>query len=182
MLTRRIILHTTAYFIAVCLATNRLATAGSAAADDASARAFISAIYNSYTTGSKDGVRIDSGRKLRRYFEPVLAAAMNKDQEYAPKHREVGKLEWDPFIAAQDYEIKHVDVAIKDTPPGKATATVTFANFGKPVTIVLDLTAIKNDWRIYDITWPQEDDEPDAPATLRAVFALKPNGAPTSAH
>ena len=103
MLTRRIILHTTAYFIAVCLATNRLATAGSAAADDTSARAFISAIYNSYTTGSKDGVRIDSGRKLRRYFEPVLAAAMNKDQEYAPKHREVGKLEWDPFIAAQDY-------------------------------------------------------------------------------
>jgi hypothetical protein len=94
----------------------------------------------------------------------------------------VGKLEWDPFIAAQDYEIKPVDVAIKDTAPGKATATVTFANFGKPVTIVLDLTAIKNDWRIYDITWSQKDDEPDAPATLRAVFALKPNGAPTSAH
>jgi hypothetical protein len=181
MLTRRIILHTSAYFIAACLTTNRLTSSGSAVADDASALAFIFAIYNSYTTGSKDGVRIDSGRKLRRYFEPVLAAAMNKDQEYAAKHREVGKLEWDPFIAAQDYEIKHVDVAIKDTAPGKATATVTFANFGKPVTIVLDLTAIKNDWRIYDITWPQ-DGEPDAPATLRAVFGLKPNGAPTSAH
>ena len=181
MLTRRIILHTTAYFIAVCLTTSRFATAGPAVADDASALAFISAIYNSYTTGSKDGVRIDSGRKLRRYFEPVLAAAMDKDQEYAAKHREVGKLEWDPFIAAQDYEIKYFDVAIKDTAPGKATATVTFANFGKPVTIVLDLTAIKNDWRIFDITWPQDDD-PAAPATLRAVFGMKSNGAPTSAH
>ena len=104
MRTRRIILHTTAYFIAVCLTTSRFATAGPAVADDASALAFISAIYNSYTTGSKDGVRIDSGRKLRRYFESVLAAAMDKDQEYAAKHREVGKLEWDPFIAAQDYE------------------------------------------------------------------------------
>ena len=83
MRTRRIILHTTAYFIAVCLTTSRFATAGPAVADDASALAFISAIYNSYTTGSKDGVRIDSGRKLRRYFEPVLAAAMDKDQEYA---------------------------------------------------------------------------------------------------
>jgi hypothetical protein len=58
---------------------------------------------------------------------------------------------------------------------------VTFANFGKPVTIVLDLTAIKNDWRIYEITWPH-DDEPAAPATLRAVFGLKPKDAPTSAH
>ena len=182
MLTRRIILHTTAYFIAVCLTTSRFATAGPAVADDASALAFISAIYNSYTTGSKDGVRIDSGRKLRRYFEPVLAAAMDKDQEYAAKHREVGKLEWDPFIAAQDYEIKYFDVAIKDTAPGKATATVTFANFGKPVTIVLDLTTIKNDWRIYDITWLKEEGEPGAPATLRAVFGLKPNGAPGSAH
>ena len=35
MLTRRIILHTTAYFIAVCLTTSRFATAGPAEADDA---------------------------------------------------------------------------------------------------------------------------------------------------
>jgi hypothetical protein len=83
MLTRRIILDTTAYFIAVCLAANRLATAGSAAADDASALAFISAIYNSYTPDGADPVRIDTGRKLRRYFEPALAEAMNKDQENA---------------------------------------------------------------------------------------------------
>ena len=62
MLARRIILHTTAYFIAVCLATNRLATAGSAVAGDASARAFISAIYNSYTPDGADPVRIDTGR------------------------------------------------------------------------------------------------------------------------
>src|ERR1700751_5285699 len=141
--------------------------------------ALISAIYNSCTTGSKDGVRIDSGRKLRRYFEPALAAAMDKDQEYAAKHREVGKLEWDPFIAAKDYKIQHVDVPIKDTAPGRVTATVTFTNFGKPVTIALDLTAIKNDWRIYDITWPQHDD-PAAPATLRAVFGMKSDRAPTS--
>jgi hypothetical protein len=176
MPTRRASLLVAACSITACLSASCLASAGSAATDDASALALISAIYNSYTTGSKDGVRIDSGRKLRRYFEPALAAAMDKDQEYAAKHREVGKLEWDPFIAAQDYEIQHVDVAIKDTAPGRVTATVTFTNFGKPVTIALDLTAIKNDWRT------QEDDEPAAPATLRAVFGLKPYDAPGSAH
>jgi hypothetical protein len=182
MPTRRASLLIAACSITACLSASCLASAGSAATDDASALAFISAIYNSYTTGSKDGVRIDSGRKLRRYFEPALAAAMDKDQEYAAKHREVGKLEWDPFIAAQDYEIQHVDIAIKDNAPGRVIATVTFTNFGKPVTIALDLTAIKNDWRIYDITWPLEDDEPAAPATLRAVFGLKPYDAPGSAH
>ena len=114
---------------------------GPTTADDTSALAFVSAIYNSYTTGSRDGVSIDSGRKLRRYFEPVLAEAMNKDQENAARHHEVGELDSDPFIDAQDFDIKHFDVAITDTAPGKVTATVTFDNFGKQETIVLDLFA-----------------------------------------
>jgi hypothetical protein len=97
--------------IAACIATSRLANAGPGAADDASALAFVSAIYNSYTSASKDGVRIDSGRKLRRYFEPGLADAMNKDQENAAKHHDVGELDADPFIDAQDYDIKHFGVA-----------------------------------------------------------------------
>src|SRR5262249_9566193 len=117
-------------------------------------------------------VRIDNHGKLRRYFEPVLAAAMDKDQETAAKHHEVGELDGDPFIDAQDFEIKHFDVAIKDTAPGKVTVTVRFDNFGEQHTIVLDLIAIKNDWRIYDITWPR--DEP--PKTLRALFRLTRQG------
>ncbi len=135
MLTRRDML-TTACLIAACLDTSRLASAGPAAADDVSARAFIAAIYNSYTTGSKDGVRIDTGRKLRRYFEPVLAAAMET------KRHEVGELDGDPFVDAQDWEIKHLDIAIKDTAPDKVIATVTFDNFDKHQTMVLELMAI----------------------------------------
>jgi hypothetical protein len=156
--------------IAACITTSHLANAGPGAADDASALAFLSAIYNSYTSGSKDGVRIDSG--LRRYFEPGLADAMNKDQETAAKHHDVGELDVDPFIDAQDYDIKHFDVAIKDTAPGKATATVTFVNFDEQKTIVLELIAIKNDWRIYDITWPRDAE----PKTLRALFRLTRQG------
>ena len=59
---------------------------------------------------------------------------MNKDQENAAKHHDVGELDADPFI--------------EDTAPGKATATVTFVNFDEQKTIVLELIAIKNDWRI----------------------------------
>ena len=172
MLARRTFLLTAACSIAACPTTSRFASAGPAAADDASALAFVSAIYNSYTTGSREGVWIDSGHKLRRYFEPVLAEAMNRDQENAAKHHDADELDSDPFIDAQDFDIKRFDVAIKDTAPGKVTATVTFDNFGKQETIVLDLIAIKNDWRIYDITWPRDAE----PKTLRGLFRLTRQG------
>jgi hypothetical protein len=139
-------------------------------ADDASALAFVKAIYNTFTKPGSDGVAIDNVMKLRRYFEPKLAAAMDKDQKDA--HGEIGALDFDPFIDAQDWEFKKFDVALKDTAPGKITATVTFTNLKQPTTIVLDLVKIKNDWRIYDITW-QRDKNPDSSKTLRELFKLK---------
>src|SRR5689334_3830937 len=139
MLTRRTFFLTAAWGIAAAVIASCLAGAGQATPDNASALAFISAIYKTYTTGNKAGVRIDSGAKLRRYFEPVLAAAMDKDQQAAAKRHEVGELDGDPFIDAQDFEIKHFEVGIKDTAPDKVTATVTFDNFGERQAIVLDL-------------------------------------------
>ena len=141
-------------------------------ADDAAALAFVKTIYEPYTKPGTDGVLIDSHKKLRRYFEPKLAEAMNKDQEDAARHHDEGDLDFDPFIDAQDWEFKKFDVALKDTAPGKITATVTFTNLKEPTTIVLDLVKIKNDWRIYDITW-QRDQHPDSPKTLRDLFKLK---------
>jgi Protein of unknown function (DUF3828) len=151
MLTRRTLLFLAAG-LAASLAVGGSAKAQSAKTDDASAVAFINAIYNSYKTPNSDGVLIDSGPKLRRYFEPQLAEAINKDQADAARHGDVGTLDWDPFIDAQDFDFKTFTVAIKDTAPGKVSATVTFTNLnlGKPSTIVLDLVTIKNAWRIYD--------------------------------
>jgi uncharacterized protein DUF3828 len=139
-------------------------------ANDAAALAFVKSIYEPYTKAGTDGTLIDSGKKLRRYFEPQLAAAMDKDQKAA--HGEVGSLDFDPFIDAQDWEFKAFDVALKDTAPGKITATVTFTSLKELTTIVLDLVKIKNDWRIYDITW-QRDKNPDSPKTLRELFKMK---------
>jgi hypothetical protein len=164
MLTRRILL-----LCAASLCASSLTVTGTARAEDPAALAFVNAIYDSYTKPHSDGVLIDNGKKLRRYFEPVLAAAMNKDQQDAARHGDAGKLDGDPFIDAQDWEIKSFDVAIKDAAPGKASATVTFTNLGTPKTIVLDLVTIKNDWRIYDVTWLRDG----KPSTLRELFGLK---------
>ncbi len=170
MLTRRLLLLSAASLGAASLAGASSTKAEDAGASTDAALAFVNAIYNTYTKPDSDGVLIDTGAKLRRYFEPQLAEVMNKDQQEAARHHDVGTLDGDPFIDAQDFDIKKFDVAIKNTAPGKATATVTFTNLGDARTIVLDLVTVKNAWRIYDITWTRDG----KPQTLRGLFKLKP--------
>jgi len=126
------------------------------ASADASALAFVADIYNAYKGKEAKGRPLDDERAIRRAFEPSLAALMVRDQKLAAKRGEVGLLDFDPFVDAQDWEISDFDIAANDTTPGKATATVKFTNFNKPVTVRLDLIKIKNDWRIADITWTRD--------------------------
>jgi hypothetical protein len=135
-------------------------------AADTSARDFVAAIYATYKGKDSKGVILDNARTIRRYFEPSLAALMIKDQNAAAKRGEVGNLDGDPFIDAQDWDIKNFDIAVNETTPGKASATVKFANSGKPKTVVLDLVKLKNGWRIGEITWRRKDKN----ETLREIF------------
>ena len=72
---------------------------------DASALAFVNDIYDAYKGKDAKGHPLDDERAIRRYFEPSLAALMVKDQKIAAKRGEVGLLDFDPFIDAQDWEI-----------------------------------------------------------------------------
>jgi len=141
-----------------------LAAAGAYAADP-SAKAFVEGIYAAYKGKDAKGHPLDDERAIRRYFEPSLAALMVKDQKIAAKRGEVGLLDFDPFIDAQDWEISDFDIAVDDSAPGKATATVKFTNF-KPVTVQLDLIKVKNEWRIADITWLRDGKA----ASLRKIY------------
>jgi hypothetical protein len=143
MLTRRTII-----FGAVCLAV-----AGPTFAADPSAATFVTAIYNAYKGKNAKGVPLDNERVIRRYFEPTLAAAMAKDQKAAARRNEVGLLDFDPFLEAQDWDVNAFDIAVSDAAAGKAKATVKFVNLGEAMTVVLDLVQVKNDWHIDDITW-----------------------------
>jgi len=157
MLTRRDILLGTAAAAAII---------APALAADAAAAAFVTGIYDAYKGKDAHGVPIDSDRAVGRYFEPSLATLIRKDQKAAARRNEAPQLDGDPFVDAQDWEIAAFDIAVTDTAPGKASATVKFVNAGEPKTIVLDLVKIKKDWRIADITWQRDG----KPATLRALF------------
>jgi hypothetical protein len=140
-----------------------------AIAADASALAFLMTIYDAYKGKDSKGVALDNSRTIRRYFEPSLAALINKDRAIAARRGDVGLLDGDPFIDAQDWDIASFDIATRDTAPGKASATVKFTNLGKPRTVAIDLVKIKNDWRISDINWPRDE----APTTLRGLYSKK---------
>jgi len=157
MLTRRDFL-----FGAACAAI-----ALPAAAADPAALSFVTEIYSAYKGKDSKGRPLDNERAIRRYFEPSLAALMIKDQKIAAKRGEVGLLDGDPFIDAQDWDIADFDITAVDTAPGKARATVKFTNLGKPATVTLDLVQIKNDWRIGDITWLRDGKL----ETLRGIYA-----------
>ncbi|MGB7101026.1 MAG: hypothetical protein WBD95_19955 [Xanthobacteraceae bacterium] len=94
---------------------------------------------------------------------------INKDRAIAARRGQVGLLDGDPFIDAQDWDITDFAIVVGDITPGKAGATVKFTNLGNPATVLLDLVKIKNDWRIGNITWVRDG----KPQTLRG--ALKPD-------
>jgi hypothetical protein len=147
-----------------------LATVGARAAEP-SAKSFVEAIYAAYKGKNGNGIPLDTDAAVKRYFEPKLAALIIKDRKDADKRGEVGTLEADPFVDAQDWEIEKVDVAVRDIAVEKASATVSFTNVDKPTTVVLDLVKLREGWRIADITWDREPS--DRKETLRGLFTGK---------
>jgi hypothetical protein len=137
----------------IILGAASMAAAGPAFAADPGATAFVTAIYSAYKGKDAKGVPLENERVIRRYFEPTLAAAMAKDQKAAARRNEVGLLDFDPFLDAQDWDVDAFDITVSDAATGTAKATVKFVNQGEAMTVVLDLVQAKNDWRVYDITW-----------------------------
>jgi hypothetical protein len=137
-----------------------------AAAADESAKSFVTAIYDAYKGSGAKGVPLDSERAVRRYFEPSLAALIIRDRKNAARRHEVGQLDGDPFVDAQDWDIDKLDVEVTENAPGKAKAMVKFINLDQLATVVLDLVKIGSDWRVSDVTWLRDG----KPQTLRAVL------------
>jgi hypothetical protein len=150
----------------IVLLTAWAALASRATAADTSARAFVAAIYDAYVGKSGNGIALDSEQKVRHYFEPSLAALILQDQKDAARRKEVGTLDFDPFVDAQDWDIAAFNVVMNDKGADKASGTVQFNNFGKAQTVVLDLVKIKNEWKITDVTWTPHEN----PNTLRALY------------
>jgi hypothetical protein len=137
--------------ILLCVA---FACASARADDTDDIEGFLGGIYNRYQ-GSTDGVKLDNAKDFAKYFDPGLAAAFEKDR--MESKGEVGKLDGDPFIGAQDWDITSVAVSAQAPEDSRARATVTLQNNKKVQKISIRLREFETGWRITDISWPGQE-------------------------
>lgn len=120
-----------------------------------SPEAFLHSIYDRYV-GPQDKTRpIDYSKpsELQHYFEPSLAGSIYKDFIRAKEADDVPALDADPFIDAQDWEIKSFDIQVTPVDGDHANAVVTFDNVGEHKELHIQLVRITGDWRIHDIDY-----------------------------
>ncbi|MBY0531924.1 MAG: YbjP/YqhG family protein [Xanthobacteraceae bacterium] len=134
-----------------------------AQAQSPDAKTFVENIYKRYLGKNVPGLDLSTREALELYFTPSLADLIDKDAKEAEKQQEAPLLNGDPFVDAQDWEITDPAVTVQTQENGKgATATATFKNFGKTVTVRLALMLTPKGWRIDDVFWSE--------GNLRALY------------
>jgi hypothetical protein len=118
-----------------------------AAVQPVSARAFLDGIYRPYLAKAYPGQSLD---QPERFFAPPLARAIERDRREAAWRKQAPTLDGDPFVDAQDWDIR--DLTVLATESGtRAAGVVTFKNQNTAHRITLDLVMTPSGWRIDDI-------------------------------
>ncbi|MGZ5900279.1 MAG: hypothetical protein ACXWK3_11110 [Reyranella sp.] len=115
-----------------------------------SPQTFLQSIYEPYL---KAGFKGQPYWQVDHFFVSDLARAIDADMREAKRRVEVPKLDGDPFLDAQEWDIENLAISVKADGP-KATGEVSFDNFGKRTQVALDLVQTPAGWRIADIKGP----------------------------
>ncbi len=156
-------------FVAALIISAGTMAANTCFAAGQTAEAFLNGIYAHYKGDPKKahGIYIDKEAEIRRYFEPALADLIIKDDEAAAKVGDIPNLDGDPFVDAQEWDIKSFDIKVEHQGDDKATATVKFKNFNDAKLLHVDLVRLKDEWKISDIIWNGDE------GSFRALYTKK---------
>ncbi len=112
---------------------------------------FVTALYQNYVGQDANGVPVTSP-KARQVLTPGLMKLIDADAKAAAKRGEPPRLDGDPFIDAQDFDIKSFTVEIQEVGGFRAVATVTFRNEASAGNgpMILALVRTGDEWRIDD--------------------------------
>lgn len=111
------------------------------------AETFIVDIYRAYTDTPQDAPVPAVGDEI---YSKRLRALFDNDAAETPEG-EVGRLDFDPFVDGQDWELGGLTVKEIYRSGGEARVRADFANFGKPRSIVFNLVREDGQWRIDDM-------------------------------
>ncbi len=132
---------------------------------------FVTAIYQSYVGKDAKGIPVSSPR-ARELITPSLMKLIEADATAATKRGEPPRLDVDPFVDAQDSDIKSFNVEVQEVGRARAVATVTFRNeaAAEDAPIILVLVKIGDGWRI--------DDFRGGSGSVRKYLSRKPSRKP----
>lgn len=158
-----------AFFLAasVLLAphASRLALAAPPAAAPAAAQtpeALVKDVYQHYLETAPDtvvGFDFADPNVAKSYFDPLLAKLVAADAK-----ADEPKLNFDPFIDGQDFEIKAVTYTTKLSTKTSAVVVAEFENYDEKKIITFKLVRTAAGWRIADVQWGGN------PQTLRLML------------
>lgn len=115
------------------------------AADVAAAEATITALYAPYLVD--DGKTPPPATALP--WAPEMQAAW--DRHAAPSEEGQAPPGFDPFVDAQDYQVRALSVKGGPGPGGSIVVIAAFENFGSPATITYTLVGAGSDWKVADV-------------------------------
>lgn len=126
--------------------------------------ALIKALYAPY---SKPSDQFD----WNSYDEaPLRSKALNalfaKDKAETPEG-DIGRLDFDPYVDGQDYQLTKFKVAKPVITGGTATIDVTFRNLGVPEDLTFDLVKESDGWKVDDVVSHSKDN----PYSLKAILS-----------
>jgi hypothetical protein len=114
-------------------------------------RDFVTALYQTYVGKDAKGIPVNSGL-ARQVITPGLMKLIDADAKAAARRGEPPRLDGDPFIDAQDFDIKSFTVEVQEVGRARAVATVTFRNEASVNNgpMILALVKTGDTWRIDD--------------------------------
>jgi hypothetical protein len=123
--------------------------------------ALLEAIYAPYTSADFDW----SEWEPSTFQSEGLNALFAKADEETPDD-EVGRIDFDPYINAQDYDIAGLEIGEAKVDGDGATVEVLFVNFDLPQHMTFSLVEEADGWKVDDV----ESHDADYPYSLRALL------------
>lgn len=101
-----------------------------------------------------------------QFFSTGLNALYARDRADSEAQQTVGRLDFDPFINGQDFDVTDLAFGPAEITGDTATVAVSFANFEQPQTVTLAFVREDGRWKVDDA----RNDDPDYAYGLREIL------------
>ena len=123
------------------------------AADAASAKAFLDALYAHYKT-TKNNTFQPLGDNMREVFDADLVKLFDQDQKVLKG--ELGEIDGDWICQCQDFDSFTATIAVQSADAASAKATADFKVFDQAHHNEFDLVKQNGQWRVHDLREPPQ--------------------------